>query len=527
MEFLPHLYFVFVMLISCARVNTMIESDSSWYALYTDKCLFGEHSFYDYLGYTTFVHYYPKFKELLMAPLTGLGLAGYLISANLWIMLICVIEVYDFLKRIIKESQIQILCILFLIFSSVCIIGISCTAKSDTLCYLYTLMLIIYFIKFLRSKEQVFLGIALTAGIMSYTVKYTAFLFSTLILFVILVTLLYLFLYKKARLEKPNLLCSILVLSACFIFIGIIYRTYKLTGYPTYREGKNVWDALGFQAKLYFNVDASYKPGPVIDPSRIVSVLFDVNKAGKITAQWIGNYSVFMFMCLVGLFRHRLNNTNKFLFTITVILAVVSVYFLITMAAPDGNYFSVAVVTATCYVFIRITESDNWTNYKLWFTAIMGMFMLLNLVFVFTTHPSWGTATRFSQDAIKLYMSEEDKIAKKYEYMKLLDIYSINEDLKNVGGNLQILADGPTAMCMLDARVETVQYVFDRYLSGAYINDYQDFLQYINYVGTGGFIVARDGSGPQEFDDYVTRYIAQYGCVNQITTEKYSYYRIK
>nr|WP_300887518.1 hypothetical protein [uncultured Acetatifactor sp.] len=124
-------------------------------------------------------------------------------------------------------------------------------------------------------------------------------------------------------------------------------------------------------------------------------------------------------------------------------------------------------------------------------------------------------------------MSEEDKIAKKYEYMKFLDIYSINEDLKNVGGNLQILADGPTAMCMLDARVETVQYVFDRYLSGAYINDYQDFLQYINYVGTGGFIVARDGSGPQEFDDYVTRYIAQYGCVNQITTEKYSYYRIK
>lgn len=526
-EFIANLYFVFVMLISCARVNTFIESDSSWYALHTDKCLFGEHSFYDYLGYTTFVHYYPKFKELLMAPLTGLGLAGYLISVNLWIMIICAVEVYDFLRESIMENQIQILCIVFLIFSSVCIIGISSTAKSDTLCYLYTLMCIFYFIKFLKNENQDFLGIALSAGIMSYTVKYTAFLFSTLMLFIILVQLMYLLLFKRVRLKSHNAICNTLVISACFIFMCIMYRTYKLTGYPTYREGKSVWDTLGLQAKLYFNVDASYKPGHVFEPFRIVSVLFDVGNAGKITAQWTGNYSIFLGICLLVLFRHRLKNTNKFLFTIASSFIAVSVYFLIIMAAPDGNYFSVAIVIATCYIFIRITESDNWKNYKSWFTATMGMFMLLNLIFVFTTHPSWGTATRFSEDTIKIYMSEEDKITKKYDYMKLLDIYSINEDLKTVGGKLQILADGPTAMCMLDARVETVRYVFDRYLSGAYINDYQDFLQYINYVGTGGFIVARDGSGLPEFGNYVEQYIAEYGYVNQITTENYKYYRIK
>ena len=164
---------------------------------------------------------------------------------------------------------------------------------------------------------------------------------------------------------------------------------------------------------------------------------------------------------------------------------------------------------------------------KLWFTAVTGLFMFLNLVFVFTTHPSWGTATRFSDEPVKIYMSEEDNVARKYDYMKLLDIYEINADLKSAGGNLLILADGSQSMCMLDARVETAAYLFDKYLSGAYIDNFEQFIQYINYVEVGGFVVAKDGSGFSNFDNYVAQYIADYGYVKQIDTTKYRYYRIR
>ena len=188
-ELLANLFFILIMMISCARVNTYVEYDSYWYALYTDKCLFGDNSFYDFLGYMDFVYYYPKFKELLMAPISGLGLPGYLISVNLWIMVLCVIEVYHFLTESIRENRIQIFSVLYLLFSTVCIVGISGTAKSDALSYLYMLILILYFVRYNRTGTPFFLWISFSAGLMSYTVKYTSFLFSTLVFIVIFIVM--------------------------------------------------------------------------------------------------------------------------------------------------------------------------------------------------------------------------------------------------------------------------------------------------------------------------------------------------
>lgn len=526
-EFSIHLFYVIVMFISCARVNTHIDYDSRWYALYTDKCLFGENSFYDFLGYTEFVFYYPKFKELLMAPITGLGMPGYLISSNLCIMVLCLIEVYLFLAENIKQNKNYILCIVYLIFSTVCIIGISGTAKSDTLSYFYMIVLILYFIKYLKTKEQASFYLAISSGIMSYTVKYTSFLFSTIIFFIVFIVIVCMLLQHKIDFVKPKWIYMILGLAALFIFLGILYRTWILTGYPTYRNAKNIWDALGFQAKMYFDVDADYKLQDVFLLSRIYSILFDVNNAEKITAQWMGNYSVFFLLCSLCLFRRKKGHPCKILCSVTGIFSAVSLYCLVTMAAPDGNYFSVPIIIATCYIFIRITQSTLWKYYKNWFAGIVCMFLILNLAFVFVTHPSWGTATRFSDTPISLCVSEEEKYETKWKNMEIAGISEINERLKESGGSDFILTDGDISLNGLDARVQRAQGLFDRYYSGANINSYQDFIQYVNYVPVNGFIVDKEENNAEVFQDYVRQYITEYGFTDQIDNEKYSYYRIK
>ena len=55
----------------------------------------------------------------------------------------------------------------------------------------------------------------------------------------------------------------ILIFFSITIFVGILYRTWEITGYPTYREGVEVWNAIGFEPKQFFAIDPNYKPGRV------------------------------------------------------------------------------------------------------------------------------------------------------------------------------------------------------------------------------------------------------------------------
>lgn len=526
-EFLTNLFFILIMLISFARVNTHLEFDSFWYALYPEKCLFGENSFYDFLGYTDFVYYYPKFKELLMAPISGLGLPGYLISANLWIMIIGASEVYGFLCRNIRGSNIQVLCVTYLIFSTVCIVGISGTAKSDAVSYLYFLLMVLYFVECFRTREQFPFWVALAAGMMSYTVKYTNFLFSTIVFALVVCRVLYLLARKEFKPQKPALGGMILVLAACIIFSGILYRTCELTGYPTYREAKVVWDTLGFQGKSYFDAEVSDKPADVFEPERIYEALFDVGKIDKISIAWIGNYSVFFWLCLLVIYGRRQQNDHGLLLAIAVALAASSLYFLITMASPDGNYFSVAIVVVTCYILVRMNTSAYWNDYRRWFTTVAVGFMLLNLAFVFITHPSRQPGIRTWERPVSLIMTEAEKWEIYELELKNLGAYEIQERLKQTDGNDFIMADGgDPRMSMLNARVEIAGGFFQRYLSGTGVETYQDFVGYVEYVEVDGFIVLKEG-GVEPFGEYVRQYIEENGLCEVLETEKYRYYRIR
>lgn len=72
-----------------------------------------------------------------------------------------------------------------------------------------------------------------------------------------------------------------------------------------------------------------------------------------------------------------------------------------------------------------------------------------------------------------------------------------------------------------------VRNIFRDNVSGANVDSYEDFLNYIDYVNLGGFIVAKDGSGNQEFYNYVDKYLVNLGYLEKVETPVYIYYRIR
>lgn len=547
-EFGIILILVFSFLLSFARINTHLEYDSSWYALYTDKNLFGGKSFYDFLGYTGFIYYYPKFKELLFAPLSGLKIAGYLIAPNLWIMIIMIHESYRYIKnklyKVNKMEENIVLLIVALIYTTMAICGIAGTAKSDTLSFVYVLISWIYFDKFMENKSLKCLAISLSAGIMSYTVKYTSYLWTTILLIVFCVSILRVLL-KKTFLITESGCCDtnqegariwkwrewLILLFSLFILFGILYRTYLITGLPFGREGLAFLKRIGFKGKDLFNFDENSTFPSVFLPERMVNFFFLVGKAEKVTAQWIGNYWVFFSLCVITLIPLRKYamhiKTNLWKFGVIGLFTVVGFYLMITMYAPDGNYFSMMIIfiaTEVCLILFSFLENELARFVK----VCCLLFCILNCCLNFTVDCAWGCATRFSFDDIKLVTTQEDNLKWLDNLMKSNGIYKINSYLEENEKDSYIILDSEVStLTCLDARIEMAEDFSSTYLSAVYPQTMEEFLNYIDQVNLKGFILANDQTGNQLFEKWAYEFLNTYGWIMSVEDENYTYYKIR
>lgn len=533
-QFILLIPIVACVLLAFARVNTHIESDSSWYALYTDKNLFGENSFYDFLGYTGFIYYYPKFKELLMAPISGLRIAGYLIAPNIWIMILMVIETYKFLKLRIRDIKEEMLIVtVSLIYTTMAIIGTAGTAKSDTLGYLFILVCWIGFNRFIMEKDYNLLVISIASAIMSYTVKYTHYVWTTVILFSFLVYLF--FLYYKKKVQKPHEIKNVipLVVMSVLVLAGILWRTIKITGFPFGRIGIGILEKIGFNGKALFEFDEASNMPSVFLPIRIWQTFFMSGQANKITAQWVGNYFLFfaiVIFLIIPLKKIRKSFSKDEVFEVAtvVILNIISLFFLITMHGPDGNYFEFTIiVTSLEIVFIFCKFKEHFIVYKKVLIACLCMFCTLNIILNFTVNPAWGCATRFSYDPIKTIKTQEDNRAYLDSLLSSYGLTEINNYLRENESNSFIVIDSETTLVnYLDARVEIASDLSNPYISAAYGTGFEDFVMYVDTAGVKGFILSNDDSGDYLFESYAKQYLNTYGWITCVKDLNYTYYKI-
>ena len=240
--------FAVVILAVMARSNTVIFYDSIWYGMRPDRVLFGPTGFYDYLGLTTQVHYYPKLYELLIAPLQGWGDASFAIGFGVFCLVFFSAAVYALARSFGISSWVAVgLAIAMTALPAVA--GTAETTKGDLLASAFVLMAIVA-LKFSRDRQDPsFLTDVIVFALLASVTRLSVLPWLA-ILFVLFLSSLMLHVYKSPR----KVVAWLKSWDSCLIAMALLasglvhYRTWLLTGTPivTNDSTQALFDALGF-----------------------------------------------------------------------------------------------------------------------------------------------------------------------------------------------------------------------------------------------------------------------------------------
>lgn len=515
-------FYVMLFLLCFSRISSFIDSDSKWYALSPQYSLVGEHSFYDFLGYTCFVHYYPKLKELLFLPVSNLfggTNPGYIVAPNVWFFFILISSVIGFLRLHLKKHDTLIFLLVLLPLNTVAINGIATTAKSDILSLFLMTTGFICLIEYFRAREGFLAVIGLIAFLLSYGTKPTCFLFSTITLLSFLICAI----VKKIKARELYFLKKLwpLLLIGLGSIAGVTFRTVKLTGYPTYREGTGAWELLGFQAKQYFKPVSESMVGIKFNllawVERFTDLLILPERLGKMQSQWLGNF-LFLFIFLIALSLllrmiciNDIFRQNKTLLLVPIPTMLISVPLVLGMDNPDGNYFIYPLMISFLMLCVLITGCFESKYLQPLIVSCSVAMILLNFFFTFTTHPSYGCATRFSFST-KYEMIQSNLPNIREERLKILGLENINSIISENWDGISLIADtGSMDVNFLNAKVQVSTEVFSSYLSAVPLDTYELFETCVHDLGIQAFLLNEEAITVQAFDSYARQWLNNHG----------------
>ena len=240
-----------VVLAVMARSNSVIFYDSIWYGMRPDRVLFGPTGFYDYLGLTTQVHYYPKLYELLISPLQEWNDTSFAIGFGVCCLMFFSAAVYSLAKSFGMSSWISIgLAIAMTALPAVA--GTAETTKGDLLASAFVLMAIVA-LKFSRDREDP----SFLTDVIVFALLASAARLSVLPWLAILFVLFFFCLSWQTYRSPQKVVTWLKSWDSCLIAMALLafglvhYRTWLLTGTPivTNDSTQKLFDALGFGLK--------------------------------------------------------------------------------------------------------------------------------------------------------------------------------------------------------------------------------------------------------------------------------------
>ena len=263
-----------VLLIQLNRINIAVDYDSLRYGLRSPYILLGGKGlsgFFENTGLVNTVYTYSKGFELITLPLSLFSVYisasksyAYVLCFNIWV-LIGILAVCALLaKRLTGRTQAGVLSA-FLCALMPGITNMALTAKSDLLTLLCQLIFIYAVAEFIYCEKDMharsrtrWVGSGLAALIVSYALKPTSMLFSSILGLCALVFLLYM--GGKGRKQLfPCISAPVMrIAGPALIFTGICWlRTFLLTGLPVTSVFSGIFSALGFSLKYPFAVQAA------------------------------------------------------------------------------------------------------------------------------------------------------------------------------------------------------------------------------------------------------------------------------
>lgn len=355
--------------IQAGRMNISVDFDSLWYGVRSPYILNNGGGIYENLGTIGVVYTYSKGLEVLTLPLSILPSYSFVISFNLWLAGGVLLQTWQIGRLYLRKSSARLM-VLFLA-SLPGLMNMTVTAKTDVATLYIQLVMLYELLCFLQGERQA-LWYALGAFIFSWTLKPTAMVFSTAIMGM---TILYLLFAHKLSLScmlRPSRAALSSPILSLLALAGIWARTFFITGLPVTSVFSSVLTRLGFQMKYPFNAkaipnnSAGVTAAEIIQNmgSRIYGVLF--NPQGKdldhVIIAW-GSLSTWFFICICLAWpflakRRRTDSErtlDRCLNAIFLPLLTCCLISLTMLYQVDGNYFMLFYVLSVLCAF-RLAE---------------------------------------------------------------------------------------------------------------------------------------------------------------------------
>lgn len=243
------LVFIIVMvLIQVGRMNISLDFDSLWYGVRSPFILNNGRGIYENMGSVGLVYTYPKGLEVLLLPLSDLSSFSYLIFFNVWMTVLSLAAVFRI--GCIYTSRAYALLAAACVSSIPSIMNMSITAKTDSMTLLVQLAMILFLLYYLQEKEVRYLLAGLGACFLSWTLKPTAVVFSTVVFGM---SVLYLLGTRQLLIKGPLRVWAELMVPVIAL-VGIWARTMLMVGIPVTSVFSSIFLKLGFTLKYPFSV---------------------------------------------------------------------------------------------------------------------------------------------------------------------------------------------------------------------------------------------------------------------------------
>ncbi|MGG4049560.1 hypothetical protein [Paenibacillus favisporus] len=493
------LFIWILVLTQFARSNTSLDYDSVWYGLRPELVLIGKNSFYDNLGMSMYVHYYPKLYELVMIPISNLGDNSFIYAFTTAMLFLLYLLIYHFLVSFdIQNTKALFYTILLATIPAIANMG--STAKTDIFTTLLIVLSSFYLYKWTFIRKMEFFVYSLCAAFLSFGGKPTSYLYIPLIYLGILLSMVLFRRIDRGLLsefaDKKNKKYYLLLIAAIVGWVLVWYRTLKLTGYPLYPILGGVWEKLGFSLKYPFipNVELlSEKLSFIGIIDRWTKILFDPSEYTHYVMVWPGNIYIFLFLItIVFLLINNKNRTsdNLFKFSSIVLLMGSAIYYISTIPeGGDGNYF-IAPVIICSIVFLSILSKNK--SIKL-IDVFITIFIPIHIMVMFVSHFSWSWGT--SEFDFKLNKTEFDYQVAQSQLLESNGLVKINDYLKQKAVSNCIGFGNEEILNRLPCRFEDVPHINSRYGNQVIVQSEEDFLKYISWAKVKYFII------PHEIDN--------------------------
>lgn len=236
-------------LVLFARTKTAFGFDSMWYGLQGQHVLAPNDSVFESLGLVSPVHYYPKLHEMVLLPLSGLGVTSVLLGLSI-LMLVLLLITADAILGQLRAPAASRLPTLVVAATLPALANVSGETKPDVLALLFVMLAMHHAMAFVRSRSIADAAWIVIAGALACRTKLTAIPYVGMRVLATLVASAWQGRVEGAPDVEPAARRFSLVVMAITapVVVLVFARTLILTGLPTIGPDPlfELWHALGF-----------------------------------------------------------------------------------------------------------------------------------------------------------------------------------------------------------------------------------------------------------------------------------------